>query len=224
MSTIESQINQLFPFWDQVFDSYRSLGDYASFGRPEVADYVINYRRNYTDFAESGINWVQAARREIMGNWSFWRDNFGTVISEADQAVQFSADALRNGGCSMADIRTFIFAFTSNMSNEISLAVGEQLISYQYLYGIIGQKSLPSFAQLATAIFADPYDPLYRLQELEAALLEPLRELIRRQSRTLSQLVHEYFVAGMLPTLSNLRANIQSTILQAQNQTCAVNA
>lgn len=166
MTTIESQINQLFPFWDQVYENYRTLGEYASFSKPDLADYVINYRNNYTDFAKSGLGLVGESRANIIRNWTFWKDNFKNAIDEADQAVQFSTQMLSKNRCGNADIKSFVFTFTSNLSNEISFAVGEQLIGYQYLYGIIGQKSLPSFAQLATSIFADPYDPLFRLKQV----------------------------------------------------------
>lgn len=170
MSTIESQINQLFPYWDQVFDSYKTLGEYASFSNPELADYVITYRNNYTDFAKAGLSLVNEAKTDILRNWTFWKNNFKAAIDEADQGVQFSTQMLRKNGCANADVKSYIFSFTSNMSNEISFAVGEQLIGYQYLYGIIGQKSLPSFAQLATSIFADPHDPLYRLKQVNSIL------------------------------------------------------
>lgn len=171
MTTIESQINQLFPYWDQVFDSYKTLGEYASFSNPQLADYVINYRNNYTDFARAGLGLVNEARSNIFRNWTFWKGNFKNAIDEADQAVQFSTQMLQKNGCANADIKSFIFTFTSNLSNEISFAVGEQLIGYQYLYGVIGQKSLPSFAQLATSVFADPHDPLYRLKQVILIIL-----------------------------------------------------
>lgn len=171
MSTIESQINQLFPYWDQVYDSYKTLGEYASFSSEDLADYVINYRNNYTDFARAGMGLMKETKANILRNWTFWKANFKTAIDEADQAVQFSSLMLSKNGCANADIKSFIFTFTSNLSNEISFAVGEQLIGYQYLYGIVGQKSLPSFAQLATTIFADPHNPLYRLKQVNGLSL-----------------------------------------------------
>lgn len=203
----------IYPQWDYALQSFQSLGMYVSqnMGLPsdvqeELFRYVVEYRRNYTDFAVSAMRMVQQHLDWIHGNYTLLIADVGVFLVEFDAALRL-ADIVFDSRpeCGLQDQQMFTQSAVGNLSSSMSTTMSYMMSNGGYLYGIVNQQTLQSFQSMFSMAVMDMYCPISALKQLELNYFETNRALIRKQLENLSQTLSYFMTSGMLVTLTGLR-------------------